>query len=186
MTKRSTRMYGKFESDTYIKDGIMYRRCVNCGEAKPIADFHRNGTEQNGKPAWRLECKVCYNIKRRENRTKNSHSSFVGHQKWRGEEVVTYTHQDWKEVMIFFGGECAYCGCTPLKGKRLTKDHLKPFSDGGLTTPDNIVPACASCNSSKGAEDFKDWYMKQPFFSQDRLNKIFKWRTIMRQIGGNK
>lgn len=180
------RMYGRFESETYIKDGIVYRRCVNCGETKPITDFHRNGAEPNGKPAWRLECKVCYNIKRRENRTKSTHSTFVGHQKWRGEEVVDYTHQDWKEVMIFFGGECAYCGCTPLKGKRLTKDHLKPVSEGGLTTPDNIVPACASCNSSKGAEDFKDWYMRQPFFSQERLNKIFKWRTIMRQVGGNK
>jgi hypothetical protein len=25
--------------------------------------------------------------------------------------------------------------------------------------------------------------MRQPFFSQDRLNRIFLWRTIMRQVG---
>jgi hypothetical protein len=43
------------------------------------------------------------------------------------------------------------------------------------------VPACQSCNSSKGAEDFRDWFMKQAFFSQERLNRIFKWRTIIRQ-----
>jgi 5-methylcytosine-specific restriction endonuclease McrA len=85
--------------------------------------------------------------------------------------------------LIYFGGKCAYCGSTPRKNKRLTKDHLEPISQGGGTIPENIVPACFSCNSSKGAEDFKDWFMKQSFFSQDSLNTIFKWRSIMRQAG---
>ena len=66
----------------------------------------------------------------------------------------------------------------------MTRDHLEPVSEGGRTIQSNIVPACQSCNSSKGAEDFKDWFMKQPFFSQERLNRIFKWRTIIRQVEG--
>ena len=66
----------------------------------------------------------------------------------------------------------------------MTRDHLKPVSEGGRTIQSNIVPACQTCNSSKGAEDFRDWFMKQPFFSQERLNRIFKWCTTIKQVEG--
>jgi len=182
---RTKRMYGAYPSDTFEHDGITYRRCVFCGETKPITDFPKNGTDEDGNTVYRLDCKVCYNIRRHENSNKKSHSDFIGGQKRRGEAEPKLSHQEWKEIMIFFGGECAYCGCTPKRNQRLTRDHLQPVSNGGSTTPDNIVPACSSCNSSKGADDFKDWYMRQPFFSQERLNRIFKWRMIMRQVGTN-
>jgi len=29
-------------------------------------------------------------------------------------------------------------------------DHVIPLSKGGKHLPSNVVPACASCNSSKG------------------------------------
>lgn len=182
--KRNARMYGTFPSETFKEHGELYRRCVFCGEVKPITEFHRNGVDAKGRPEWRQDCKCCYNIRRRENQTKKKHTDFIGGQKRRGEENPDFTHQEWKECVIFFGGECAYCGGTPRKGQRLTRDHLEPVSEGGRTIQSNIVPACQSCNSSKGAEDFKDWFMKQPFFSQERLNRIFKWRTIMRQLEG--
>ena len=182
--KRNTRMYGTYQSETFKKDGQLYRRCVFCGEIKPITDFHRNAADAKGRPEWRQDCKRCYNICRRENQTKKKHTDFLGSQRRRGEENPEYTHQEWKEAVLFFGGECAYCGGTPRKGQRLTRDHLEPVSEGGRTIQSNIVPACQSCNSSKGAEDFKDWFMKQPFFSQERLNRIFKWRTIMRHLEG--
>lgn len=177
-------MYGAFDSETVMIQGVKHRRCVFCGELKPITEFPRNGTDANGLPEWRQDCKCCYNIRRNENRTKKKHSDFIGGQKRRGEDNPEFSHQEWKETLIFFGGECAYCGGTPRKGKRLTKDHLEAVSGGGRTIQSNIVPACQTCNSSKGAEDFKEWFMKQPFFSQERLNRIFKWRTIMRQIEG--
>ena len=178
--RRNKRMYGCYPSET-VED---QRRCVFCGEVKSLAEYPRNGQDENGEPAYRLDCKVCYNVRRKENKAKKTHSDFIGGQKRRGEESPQLSHQEWKEVMIYFGGSCAYCGCTPKRNQRLTRDHLLPVSAGGTTTPDNIVPACSSCNSSKGAEDFKVWYMRQAFFSQDRLNMIFKWRTILRQIGG--
>jgi len=98
---------------------------------------------------------------------------------------VRLSYQEWKETLLYFEGACAYCGATPRKNQRLTKDHLLPISAGGKTIQSNIVPACSSCNGSKGSMDFKDWFMTQPFFSQNRLNKIFKWRTIMRQVEAN-
>lgn len=181
---RNKKMYGAYVSETFKTNGELFRRCIFCGEVKPIADFHRNGTDKKGRPEWRRDCKVCYNIRRNENRTKKKHSDFIGCQKRRGEDNPEFTHQEWKETLIFFNGECAYCGCTPRRGQRLTRDHLEPVSHGGRTVQGNIIPACSSCNSSKGAEDFKDWFMAQPFFSQERLNRIFKWRTIMRQARG--
>lgn len=182
---RTERMKGKYEAEvTELTPGVTAKRCTFCGEVKPLLDFPKNGVDGFGTVHYRDDCKTCYNIRRRENRTKKKHTDFIGGQRRRGEETPDFSHQEWKECVIFFGGECAYCGGTPRKGKRLTKDHLEPVSVGGRTIQSNIVPACASCNSSKGAEDFKDWYMKQPFFSQERLNKIFKWRTIIRQMEG--
>ena len=112
------------------------------------------------------------------------HEDFLHSQYRRGAKQVHYTLQDWKDCVVYFGGECAYCGATPRKNERLTKDHLVPICNDGGTTPENIIPSCAKCNSSKGSEDFKDWFMKQQFFSQERLNRIFKWRTMMRQVYG--
>ena len=186
MSKRkSKRMYGAFESVTFRgDDGKMYRSCAFCGEVKPLTEFPKNGVDNSGCVKHRLDCKTCYNIRRRENATKKKHTDFVGGMKRRGEQNVDYTHQQWKETVIFFGGECAYCGRTMHKGERLTRDHLEPVSEGGVTTQDNIVPACASCNSSKGAEEWRSWFMKQPFFSQERMNRVFKWRSIIRAAGG--
>ena len=184
---RNKRMKGSFAPDMwYDGKGQRIKRCTFCGEAKPIDCFPKNGVDSHGNAKYRDDCKTCYNIRRKENRTKKKHNDFIGGQKRRGEENTELSHQEWKECVIFFGGTCAYCGGTVRKGQRLTRDHLEPVSKGGRTIQSNIVPACGSCNSSKGAEDFKDWFMKQPFFSQDRLNKIFKWRTIMKQLEGGK
>lgn len=184
---RNKRMKGSFAPDMwYDCKGQRIKRCTFCGEAKPIDCFPKNGVDSHGNAKYRDDCKTCYNIRRKENRTKKKHNDFIGGQKRRGEENPEFSHQEWKECVIFFGGTCAYCGGTVRKGQRLTRDHLEPVSKGGRTIQSNIVPACGSCNSSKGAEDFKDWFMKQPFFSQDRLNKIFKWRTIMKQLEGGK
>lgn len=182
---RTKRMAGKYEPDVMYSDGVPYMKvCSFCGHTKPISEFPKNGVDEYGNQLYRDDCKVCYNIRRRENRTKKKHTDFIGGQKRRGEESPDFSHQEWKECLIFFQGECAYCGATTRKGQRLTRDHLEPISSGGRTIQSNIVPACASCNSSKGAEDFREWFMKQPFFSQERLNRIFKWRTIIRQVEG--
>lgn len=44
---------------------------------------------------------------------------------------------------------CQYCG-NLFKTHELTFDHVIPRSRGGLTTWDNIVTACQSCNTLKG------------------------------------
>ena len=181
---RHKRMNGRYQANVKLdKNGnVVAKVCTFCGELKDISMFAKNGVSPDGTIKYRDDCKVCYNIRRRENATKKRHTSFVGGMKRRGEDTVSYTHQQWKETVIFFGGECAYCGCTTKRGERLTRDHLIPVKDGGTTTQDNIVPACSRCNSSKGASEWREWFMKQPFFSQERMNRIFKWRSIIRSI----
>lgn len=44
---------------------------------------------------------------------------------------------------------CAYCGSSVTKSTA-TMDHVLPISRGGKTRWDNIVTACAPCNSRKG------------------------------------
>jgi len=188
-TRGTKRMIGSYESEDRVErtGGVaeVLRRCVFCGEYKELVEHYaKNGTDKHGEVVYRKDCKVCYNLRRGENLHKRSFSGFLGGQRRRGEGHPELTHQEWKECLIFFGGECAYCGCTTRRGSRLTKDHLTPSSYGGRTVQANIVPACATCNSSKGAEDFKEWMMKQPTFSQERLNRIFRWRTVITAAEG--
>ncbi|MFE4420384.1 HNH endonuclease [Streptomyces sp. NPDC056817] len=51
-----------------------------------------------------------------------------------------------------FEGACAYCPAPAT-----TWDHIRPVRDGGQTEPGNVVPACATCNSSKKATDVFTW-----------------------------
>jgi 5-methylcytosine-specific restriction endonuclease McrA len=59
----------------------------------------------------------------------------------------TLTARDVADVFAEFNHACAYCLRTDRK---LTVDHMEPVSKGGDNTRANIVPACLSCNSSKG------------------------------------
>ena len=44
---------------------------------------------------------------------------------------------------------CAYCG-DALNEQKLTRDHIIPFSKGGIDTWTNVVTACRWCNQRKG------------------------------------
>jgi len=48
---------------------------------------------------------------------------------------------------------CCYCG----SAEHLSVDHLIPRKRGGANCGDNIVWACRSCNSAKGAKDALEW-----------------------------
>jgi 5-methylcytosine-specific restriction endonuclease McrA len=51
-----------------------------------------------------------------------------------------------REVLRRDSHRCQYCGNT----KHLTLDHVIPRSKGGQHSWDNVVTACATCNSLKG------------------------------------
>lgn len=81
------------------------------------------------------------------------------------------TIDEWEDAMEFFNYSCCYCGSE----KTLEQDHLIALSKGGGYTRGNIVPACKSCNSSKGNKDFEIWYRDQECFDAGREEKIIQY-----------
>ena len=59
-----------------------------------------------------------------------------------------FSRAAWEHLKALFGQCCAYC---KRRMQRLTIDHIIPISKGGWHVSFNIVPACRSCNSKKGA-----------------------------------
>lgn len=76
-----------------------------------------------------------------------------------------------------FGNCCAYCSATG----DMNLEHVIPISKGGPHDIGNIIPACFSCNMSKGTKPMEQWYRQQPFFNEVRLQQI---RRVMRPPEG--
>lgn len=57
------------------------------------------------------------------------------------------------------GLRCWYCGYEPQHTSvdYLTIDHVIPKTYGGSDRTENLVPACRSCNSSKGNKGLEDF-----------------------------
>lgn len=83
----------------------------------------------------------------------------------------TLTEQQWQVIKDYFDNKCCYCG----KEKLLTQDHFIPVSKGGEYTHNNILPACGSCNSSKGNRNFFEWYPKHNYYSKKRERKLLQF-----------
>lgn len=69
--------------------------------------------------------------------------------------------------------ECAYCGSKD----ELTLDHITPQSKGGSNRITNVICACKKCNHSKGHQLWSEWYLRQNFFTTDRLSAIIEWQN---------
>jgi 5-methylcytosine-specific restriction endonuclease McrA len=61
--------------------------------------------------------------------------------------------EDWAAILEEFQHCCAYCGSRGA----LEQDHVWPLSRRGSHTKSNVVPACRSCNSSKGPRTLAEW-----------------------------
>lgn len=66
--------------------------------------------------------------------------------------------KDWQKLKARafrdHGAWCIYCGD---EAQPLTLDHVRPISRGGSNHPANLVPACSSCNKSKGAKSVEEF-----------------------------
>ena len=81
----------------------------------------------------------------------------------------------------FTEGTCAYTG-EQLGAYDL--DHVKPLSKGGTSFIYNLVPTTPTANRSKGAKDLEDWYKQQPYYSEERLMKIYEWQKLAFELYG--
>lgn len=109
------------------------------------------------------------------------------------EKFIEYNHnrrhknhiinnKEWDKCKKYFNYECAYCGLpieehlVKFKGKIINSDFHKEHVDcNGDNDLSNCVPSCRSCNSQKWINNMEEWYKRQEFFNQERLDKIHKW-----------
>lgn len=86
-----------------------------------------------------------------------------------------------KNILLRDRNSCQYCGVV-LPAGELTLDHVMPRSRGGLSTWENLVACCHSCNRRKGnhllseISDIKLMREPRPF-------SLHTSRHIMRMIG---
>jgi 5-methylcytosine-specific restriction endonuclease McrA len=86
-----------------------------------------------------------------------------------------------KNILLRDRNSCQYCGVV-LPAGELTLDHVLPRSRGGLSTWENLVACCHSCNRRKGnhllheLSDIKLMREPRPF-------SLHTSRHIMRMIG---
>lgn len=73
--------------------------------------------------------------------------------------VPTYNDPEYLRNRSFVLARDLWCEGYPVgihgntRVRTTTADHIKPLSQGGTHALDNLEAMCASCNSSKGAEE---------------------------------
>jgi 5-methylcytosine-specific restriction endonuclease McrA len=152
------------------RDGVVTsKKCIVCcnERAKRYRENHRESTSKT-KAKWAKENKdkvrasqrkyvVTHPLERQKSvsnwiKNNNDKINFYSRNysaKKRGSKINDFTLEEWAELQKEHNYSCFYCGCTD---KKLTQDHVYPISRGGNHTKSNIVPACQSCNSRKGAK----------------------------------
>lgn len=65
----------------------------------------------------------------------------------------TFTAKEFRALMEAHEFTCVYCG----ELKTLGPDHVLPISRGGSNNIENILPACKSCNCSKGTKTLDEY-----------------------------
>lgn len=158
-----------FNKDKQNKDGLQ-RRCRLCNREVNQLDYQKHQQSRLQKDAkYRAENpeKTKKAIKKwatnnKEKLAQSSREWFKKHPEYSAHlrhnrramklqnGVYKITSIEYKKL---YAKECIYCGA---KGK-IHLDHVIPISRGGTHSIGNLVPACASCNTSKGKKFITEW-----------------------------
>jgi 5-methylcytosine-specific restriction endonuclease McrA len=86
-----------------------------------------------------------------------------------------------KNILLRDRNSCQYCGII-LHSSELTLDHVQPRSRGGLSTWENLVACCHSCNRRKGNQLLHE-LQDMKLLREPRPFSLHTSRHIMRMIG---
>ena len=67
---------------------------------------------------------------------------------------------------------CGYCGADAT-----SLDHIVPRFKYGSSNRHTLLPCCRRCNESKASAKMEEWYSKQDFFTQAKMDNIHAWMS---------
>lgn len=175
------------------------KECVICRETKPSNQFSKNKGSKDG---LHSRCKNCAKLKSRQWKQQNAahhqeynHSyqkttngktiSSIATAKYRSKKQKLpsgFSKTDWHLALCYWNGLCAYCSSQQGLWNPICMEHFIPVDFGGSFTKENILPACKSCNSSKGNRNPAEW-LNQKFGKRkakqilDRVENYFRSLT---------
>ncbi|KUI27188.1 endonuclease [Mycobacterium sp. IS-1742] len=91
--------------------------------------------------------------------------------------VNDLTAAEWSALKEAWNG-CAYCGATE---GTMQRDCVMAISRGGRYTLDNVVPACASCNTSKCNDEVTGWMRRKRLDERRFLTRYIEIRGALLQ-----
>lgn len=97
---------------------------------------------------------------RRAARLAGARSNGVGLHEW--QEICAWHANKAGETM------CAYC----KKARANTIEHVVPIARGGRDEASNVLPACRTCNSSKGASLIWEWCRARELLTDAELEAL--------------
>jgi len=161
--------------------------CTKCNKEKSLTEYYKDKSGKDGLRANCKECENARHKKWREEnpdynkkwKKENPEKVRAYDKKWKKEnpekvrainrlknskrraqklntQVEVITDELLKEYWSQEGIDpqrCFYCEDRPYEHL----EHCIPLSRGGTHTKDNLVPACASCNLSKGTKTPDEW-----------------------------
>jgi 5-methylcytosine-specific restriction endonuclease McrA len=89
--------------------------------------------------------------------------------------VNDLTVEQWEALKAAWNG-CAYCGANDGQVQR---DCVMAISRGGRYTVDNVVPACASCNTSKRNDEVTGWLRRKRLDERRFLARYIEIRAAL-------
>jgi hypothetical protein len=81
-------------------------------------------------------------------------------------------------ILIRNESACVYCGQVATE-----IDHIRPLTRGGWEHSENLVPACRSCNASKGSKLLTEWDPRRVFRAVTKSTKVAL--EYQRQLSGS-
>lgn len=159
----------EYHRDKYAKDGLV-QRCKECVKVKSKEWINAN-RERN-----RITCKNNYlanpepykkrsknwvqnnaDLKRELDKNyqlRNPEVFRLSKQRRKARKlkngIFDITNKEWTNI---YSSNCIYCGSL----KNIQADHVVPLARGGTHSLGNLVPACKTCNLSKGARTITEW-----------------------------
>lgn len=86
----------------------------------------------------------------------------------------TMQPKEWERIKAEFGNVCVYCeSASSQENRGIVPDHLVPVTQFGELVAGNTVPACQTCNDSRGDRDWREFLRDRfPNDANSRIERI--------------